>query len=151
MGLLIAGLALTACAGNGDGLDENGRPLDVSSGDGGGGAPVPSDFQSIQDRVLTPICTQCHAGANAPLGLRLEHGLSYAMLVGVASAEVPTLLRVAPGDPDDSYLMHKVSGTQEVGGQMPLGLPALPADAIAAIRRWIVDGAQPPVTVANPP
>lgn len=134
-------LLLCACAGNGEGLDENGRPVDEGSDDGG---PVTADFASIQDRVFTPICTACHAGAAAPLGLRLDEGASYAMLVGVASVQVPELLRVAPGNPDGSYLVHKIEGTAAVGSRMPLGGPPLSADAIAAIRQWIVDGAQPP-------
>ena len=81
--------------------------------------PADSDFQEIQDTVFTPICTHCHIGANAPQGLRLDAANSYAMLVNVASAEVPGLLRVIPGNPDQSYLVQKIQGTAAVGGRMP--------------------------------
>jgi hypothetical protein len=87
-------LVLAGCgSGNGEGLDEGGQPV----------APAPpanTDFQQIQDTVFTPICTACHAGAAAPRGLRLDAANSYAMLVNVASVEVPatwyTRSRVRP-------------------------------------------------------
>lgn len=131
--------ALSGCAGDGTGLDANGRPLD-GSGDGGSDTLQPT-FQSIQDHVFTPICTACHAGAAAPLGLRLEAGASYALLVGAASVEVPALMRVQPGNPDASYLIHKLEGTAEVGGRMPLNGTPLPQATIDVIRQWITDGA----------
>jgi hypothetical protein len=67
--------------------------------------------------------------------------MSQAMLVNVPSTEVPSLLRVRPGDPDNSYLIQKLEGTAAVGARMPLGGGALPAATIAAIRQWITDGA----------
>lgn len=136
--LLALALAWTgACAGEGTGLDEFGNPL----GEGGAG-PLEPTLSSIQARILTPICTQCHAGAGAPLGLSLEEGLSYANLVNVPSAEVPALMRVEPGQPDASYLVHKLEGAPGiVGRRMPLGLPPLSQDEIAAVRSWIAAGA----------
>lgn len=129
---------LAACAGNGEGLDENGRPPD------GMRSALVAEFGSIQDNVFTPSCTGCHAGAAAPLGLRLEEGVAYAMLVNAPSSEVPSLLRVEPGNPDDSYLVQKLEGTASVGGRMPLDGAALPQATIDVIRQWIIDGAQPP-------
>lgn len=129
--------ALSACAGSGEGLDENGRP----AGEDDSGTLQPT-FQSIQDNVFTPICTGCHAGAGAPVGLRLDAGSSYALLVNAASAEVPSLQRVTPGNPDASYLIQKLEGTAAVGSRMPLNGPPLPAATIAVIRQWITDGAQ---------
>ena len=128
--------ALAGCAGNGEGLDENGRP-----DDGSGGVLEPT-FQSIQDHVFTPICTGCHAGAAAPLGLRLDEGASYALLVNTASVEVPSLRRVQPGNPDASYLIQKLEGTAAVGSRMPLNGTPLPSETIAVIRQWIANGAQ---------
>jgi len=130
---LIAG-----CAGNGAGLDVSGRPLPPGGSNGG---PLTADFASIQDHVFTPICTVCHAGGGAPQGLRLDATNSYALLVGVPSIEVPSILRVKPGDPDNSYLIQKLEGHAAVGAQMPYGEPPLPAATIAVIRQWIVDGA----------
>jgi hypothetical protein len=128
--------ALGACAGNGEGLDENGRPLD------GADDTLQPTFSSIQQHVFTPICATCHSGAGAPLGLRLDESSSYALLVNAASVEVPSLRRVEPGNPDASYLIQKLEGTAAVGARMPLGQPPLPADTIAVIRQWIANGAQ---------
>jgi hypothetical protein len=126
---------LLGCAGDGEGLDENGRPLN------GGPLPLVPTFASIQQNVFTPICTRCHAGAAAPTGLRLDEESSYAMLVNVASVEVPGLRRVRPGDPDLSYLVQKIEGRAAVGGRMPLNSPPLPQATIDVIKQWIREGA----------
>ena len=141
---LCALVSCTAgCAGNGEGLDASGRPV------GEAGTPLTASLQSIQDNVFTPICTQCHEGAAAPLGLRLDEASAYAMLVNAPSSEVPTLQRVTPGDPDNSYIIQKLEGRAAVGGQMPLGQPPLPQETIAVIRQWIADGAL--AAMAAPP
>lgn len=146
-------LALAGCAGDGEGLDENGRPVGEgdTGGDGGdGGGAISADFASIQANVFTPICTACHSGAAAPLGLRLDEGVSYALLVNAPSTEVPSLMRVNPGDPESSYLVQKLEGTAQVGGRMPLGGAPLPQESIAAIRQWILEGAQAPAQSSAP-
>lgn len=136
--LLLAACA-AGCAGNGEGLDQNGQPL---SAGGGSSGPITADFQSIQDHVFTPICSKCHIGASAPEGLQLDAAHSYNLLVGVPSAEQPSLLRVKPGDPDDSYMVRKIEGLPGIdGGQMPLGETPLPQATIDAIRQWITNGA----------
>ena len=128
------------CAGNGQGLDQNGRP--ISDGGSGGNGTITADFQSIQDNVFTPICSKCHIGAGAPEGLQLDAGHSYNLLVGVASVEQPGLQRVAGGDPGSSYMVHKIEGLPGItGGQMPLGETPLPQATIDAIRQWITNGA----------
>jgi hypothetical protein len=135
--LLLVGCA-AGCAGNGQGLDQNGQPISP----GGPSGPITADFQSIQDHVFTPICAQCHIGASAPEGLQLDAGHSYNLLVGVASVEQPNLLRVKSGDPDNSYMVHKIEGLAGIsGGRMPLGESPLPQTTIDAIRQWITNGA----------
>jgi hypothetical protein len=129
----------------------------VLSGCGGGGdgynAPPPqtpppppppnqSLFQQVQDTVFTPNCTGCHVGAGAPLGLRLDAGNSYAGLFNVPSMQVPSLLRVSPGDPQNSYLVQKIEGRAAAGGRMPLGRNPLPQASIDLVRSWIAGGAQ---------
>lgn len=49
-------------------------------------------------------------------------------------------MRVLAGDPDNSYLIHKLENTQSVGNQMPPGTP-LPQTSIDTIRAWITNGA----------
>ena len=148
-------LLLGACAGNGEGLDQNGNPIGSSSGSGsssssgsGSSSGATVSFQTIQDQVFTPICAQCHAGASAPEGMQLTQGVAYSMIVGVPSAEQAALKRIAPGDPDNSYLVQKIMGTAAVGAQMPDGCPVtqpcLSAATIDLIRQWVSEGAPPP-------
>ncbi len=135
--------ALALCAGcgggSGAGLDSSGRPLVAGSSTG----PPAATLRSIQDLVFTPICTACHVGGAAPQGLRLDAANSYAMLVGVSSVEVPSIRRVEPGRPDDSYIIQKLEGHAAVGERMPFGGPYLSVDTIALIRGWIASGAAP--------
>ena len=143
LGWLMA--ALVGCAGNGQGLDSSGRPL----AEGSGPLALSADFNSLQVNVFTPICSVCHAGATAPQGLRLDAANSYNLLVGIPSTEVPSLLRVKSGDPDNSYIIQKLEGHAAVGAQMPFGGPYLPATTIAFIRQWISNGALRPAAAAG--
>jgi hypothetical protein len=137
---LAAAAALYGCAGNGKGLDANGNPIGAGASSGG---PLTADFKSIQENVFTPICTKCHIGASAPEGLQLDSAHSYALLVGVASAEQPSVKRVEAGDPDSSYIIRKLQGSPGISGErMPFGGPYLPQSTIDVIRQWITNGAQ---------
>jgi methionine-rich copper-binding protein CopC len=141
---LVAALITAGCAGNGDGLNSMGQEIgsSSSSSSSGGSSAVTADFQSIQDNVFTPICSKCHIGASAPEGLQLDAAHSYNLLVGVPSVEESNLLRVKPGDPDDSYMILKIEGAPGIdGGQMPLGETPLPQSTIDAMRLWITNGA----------
>ena len=128
--ILFLTASLAAC----DGGDGTGLPL--------AGPLVPS-FSAIQANVFTPTCatTGCHFGAGAPQGLRLDAASSFALLVGVPSTEESSVLRVAPGDPNNSYLVQKLEGTASSGQQMPLNAPSLSQATIDVIRQWISDGA----------
>ena len=129
---LIAGCS----AGSGDGLNISGRPLSESAD-----VPLAATLQSIQSNVFNPSCIVCHAGANAPQGLRLDTANSFTNLVGISSRENGSVLRVAPGQPNNSYLVRKLEGTASVGEQMPLGGPPIPQPTIDFVRQWITDGA----------
>jgi Bacterial Ig-like domain (group 2) len=87
----------------------------------------------------------CHGGATPQLGQNLTTGNAHGSIVNVASMEVPSLFRVTPFEPEQSYLVHKIRGTQASvggsGGQMPLGGGALPDAEINIIRAWIQAGA----------
>ncbi len=102
-------------------------------------------LSSIQANIFNLNCTfsGCHGGATPQLGQDLTAGQARASIVNVLSVEMPNLFRVAPGDPENSYLVWKIEGRPEiVGVQMPRGRAPLPPEAIAAIRQWIADGAQ---------
>ncbi len=102
-------------------------------------------LSSIQANIFNLNCTfsGCHAGPNPQQGQDLSAGQAHANIVNVRSMENANLFRVAPGDPDNSYLVWKIEGRDGiVGVQMPRGRAPLPPEAIAAIRQWIADGAQ---------
>jgi hypothetical protein len=104
---------------------------------------VGATLDEIQAAIFTPTCatSNCHTGANPSGGLDLSDAdTSHTALFNVASIGDPTILRVAPGLPDESYLVQKLEGTAG-GAQMPLGGAPLDATEIAAIRQWITNGA----------
>jgi len=145
LGVPLAAALLAGCAGNGQGLDSNGQPIGPGSAPD---KPLTAEFQSIQDNIFTPKCVRCHSGGGAPEGLQLDAAHSYALLVGVPSAEVPALQRVKASDPDSSYLVQKLEGSSGIlGERMPRGGPYLPQATIDVIREWIANGAPAPSEV----
>jgi hypothetical protein len=58
-----------------------------------------------------------------------------------ASNAGANMMWVTAGDPTNSYLFHKVSGTASFGGQMPVGGSMSQSD-ITTIELWITQGAQ---------
>ena len=66
---------------------------------------------------------------------------SFANLVSVSSIQDGSLMRVNPGDPDNSYLVQKLEGTAASGVQMPFGGTPLSQATIDNIRDWIAAGA----------
>jgi len=104
---------------------------------------IQRDIFDAPDATGRPACTRCHN----PQGSRFTAGLdltsaAYANLVGVASTEQRGRLRVNPGNPDDSYVVHKIEGASDItGARMPNGGPYLSDGQILIIRRWIALGA----------
>ena len=109
-------------------------------------------FASIQKEIFETTdlagrtsCVTCHTnqGRNPTGGLNL-FGAPYDALVNVPSRGRPDLKLVVPGDPDASYLIHKLEGQPGiVGVRMPrAGPPYLSAGQILVIRRWIALGAR---------
>ena len=133
--LAVAGSILfgLGCAGDGSTFME---PADTSMA-----------FADDVQPIFTANCafSGCHAGSNPAQGMNLSDGQAYANIVNVQSNE-SGLLRVDPGNPDQSYLVHKIQGTQGTvggsGGQMPLGGTPLTQAQINLIREWITNGAQ---------
>lgn len=102
-------------------------------------------FARIQAEVFTPTCAKagCHDAASASNGLVLEAGRSYDLLVNRSALGNSSLDRVEPGDPERSYLIHKLRGDPTItGARMPLdGPPYLSSEQIAGIAAWIRAGA----------
>ena len=80
-------------------------------------------FTRVQSEVFTPTCALagCHLGpaSLAQEGLVLS-GDAYDSIVGVRSNQNPSISRVTPGDPANSYLWRKITpGQPIVGDRMP--------------------------------
>ena len=137
--LCVSGLVLSGC-------DEN-----LSSIAG----PTPNlepTFASIQrdifqttDSAGRTACIVCHTnvGRNPAGGQNLLPEFAYSNWVNVPSARKPGAIRVIPGDPTNSYVIHKLRGLSDiVGVRMPQnGPPYLTEGQIRIIERWIEIGA----------
>ena len=95
--------------------------------------PLMADFESIQTNIFTPICSGCHGGPNPAANLDLDAAHSYNDLVNVPSTEEPTLDRVKPGDPANSFLVIHMQSDGD----------GAPASDIPFVVQWITDGAPP--------
>ena len=80
-------------------------------------ATLTATFSSIQSQTFEARCVGCH-------GIIMNAGLD---------------LRATTGDPEASYLIHKLEGRAGiVGSRMPQGGPFLSTDEIDVIRSWIM-------------
>lgn len=133
---------MAACAGDGTGLDANGNPI----GSDTTGTMGPSLSVDVQP-ILTANCafSGCHGGTAPAQNQNLSAGQTFANVVNVPANEAPVLMRIRPNQPDSSYLVHKIQGTQASvggsGGRMPLGGAPLSAGEIQTIRDWVAAGA----------
>jgi uncharacterized protein (TIGR03118 family) len=129
-------VALTATATDVDGNVGTSPAVNVTAGT--------VTLAQLQATIFTPICSTCHTGVGTTLpGVQnLTAGNTWAALVNVASVEAPTLKRVLPGDPANSYIIQKLEGAAGIGGaRMPLGGPYLDQATIDKVKVWIADGA----------
>ncbi|MEQ8766802.1 MAG: hypothetical protein RL885_23010 [Planctomycetota bacterium] len=97
--------------------------------------------------LLTARCgfSGCHGPPFPSQGLDLSDGATHGETVNMPSTQAPLDL-IEPFDPEASYLIHKVRGTQRdvggTGGRMPSIGPRLTAEEINRIERWILLGAK---------
>ena len=114
---------------------------------------APPTLTSLQAQIFTPKCALCHVTGgtgSATANLFLDSAqTSFDNLVNVPSTEAPSLKRVEPGNPDASYLIHKLEGTAAPEGgrccpdRMPAsGPPFLSDQEVKKVRDWISDGAK---------
>ena len=127
--LAASSLGVSACGGS------SSSPTSPSSS-----TTLSATFSSIQSLIFEPQCVRCH-GTVLNAGLDLRAATGFANLVNTPSTQT-ALLRVAPGDPEASYLIHKIDGRAGIAGsRMPQVPPFLSADEIDVIRTWITNGA----------
>lgn len=109
-----------------------------------GSSPNASDAaQSPFERDLQPKlaqCLGCHGGSTPEGGLDLA---DIQALVGVQSAQLDMAL-IEPGDHLQSYLWHKVAGTQSIAGGLGRQMPTNERwsdEDVDLLARWIDLGA----------
>lgn len=114
------------------------------------GTAAPVSFANDIQPIFTGNCafSGCHGTTDTqPIGKpqELAAGQAYDNIVNVSSFELPSMDRIEPGQPDNSYLVHKIQGSHlDVGGsgsRMPLGRDPLTQDVINLVRRWVSEGA----------
>lgn len=114
--------------------EETGTPSTVS---------YSAEIQDIWDASCVAGC-HVQGGSGMTSGGLVLTAPSHAELVGPMSIQATTMPIVTPGDPNNSYLWHKLNGTfQDVGGSglsMPLGTK-LPQDQLDLVEDWILGGA----------
>ena len=80
----------------------------------------------------------CHSGPAPMQGMSLEADQFLHATVGVTSTERTDLKIVDPGQPDSSYLVMKVRGSEGIIGlQMPFSGDKLNEEEVGLIERWI--------------
>jgi len=132
--LLTAVLLWASCGGDDSTVGPDGS-------DGAGQLTEASLAQVSEVFAISCAFSGCHSGGDPAAGLSLEGDFA-ARIVGVASEQRSDFLLVAPGNPDESYLLLKVRGDDEIiSQQMPPGNP-LPAEQVEIIRAWIASGAK---------
>jgi len=125
---------------------------------------APPTMDAVFEQVLEPRCTfsSCHSAPTVAAKLDLSRERACNALVDTVSCLFPQRKLVVPSSPDDSFLMHKLTGnglteapTGECANQsnapMPFGGSTIPDDEIALVRRWIAAGAPCEGTLVAPP
>ena len=132
---LVTALLITAC----------GKLAELPTDPGVGGQPIDptATFTRVQTEIFTPTCAAlgCHDRLGRQQDQQLQAGVAYAQIVNHPSGEMPSLMRVAPGDPANSYLYRKITGAGITGDRMPQGGPYLTDAKIKLVRDWIRRGA----------
>ncbi|RMF56541.1 MAG: cytochrome c [Calditrichaeota bacterium] len=116
---------------------------------------------SLEDQVIQIFeqnCARagCHVGSTPMMGLKLTREEFYARTVNQPSVEKPELMRIKPGEPDESYLIKKIIGEPDIiGSRMPFGRDPLTDEEIAIIVEWVKElkttaVAHPPVAIKDP-
>jgi mono/diheme cytochrome c family protein len=120
----------------------------------GGGVIVTNTAFSAVSLIFSGNCTGCHSDGAANSTSKAKLGLNtdaYTHIVGVNAFELPAMKRVAPSQPNNSYLLRKMLNTHTglgsytapgPGVQMPQGGPFNVTDQ-NTVSGWISGGAQP--------
>jgi len=113
-------------------------------------------FDRIQKQIFSQSCAVggCHDSQSQTGNMILEAGAAYTNLINVTPDKaaaaaagwkrVTVLIQDMSGDPDTSFIMHKLTGDlpdSSYGARMPFGRPKLNQTLIDIIETWIRNGA----------
>jgi hypothetical protein len=112
------------------------------------GGSTTATWSSLYASIVGPTCAiaACHSASSARFNGNLDlssASVAYTQLVNHAPDAVGCGTRVVPGHPEQSFLMQKLMGTQNMttcGATMPVGA-MLPANEITLVGQWITAGA----------
>lgn len=106
-------------------------------------AKIPADVS----KIFGANCVKCHGGSGAAAGLNLSVNGVFVTAAGKKSNGNPEYVIIAPGSPDKSYLIMKITKNPSIkGSPMPLGGNLSEKD-IKTISGWIAS--LPPDTKAE--
>jgi hypothetical protein len=104
-------------------------------------ASVATLVQSELQRTCTGVAGESYCHMLGAGGMFLSAGDDFLQIVDVPSTEAPSMVRVRPGSPAQSYLYLKLVGDGGIeGGRMPLGAPYNGA-LVELFYDWIEAGA----------
>jgi len=160
LGGAVGLLVLSGCPGDDSGSDTLGattQPGDTgmtsaAQDSSSGSTNVPSHEADIQPIWDEHCVTACHEpDGTGSFWIDLSAGEAYGAIVGVTSVSVSEEAFVEPGDPEGSYLWHKINGTQASVGGGGLDMPSplagmddptvLTQEQYDTIEAWIAGGA----------
>jgi hypothetical protein len=110
-------------------------------------ASIHANIITSSDSSGRSACTQCHTNVGRTpagrLNLTGDAAAAYAALVNRPSSFKAGAMLIIPGDPDNSYFVHKLAGASDISGvRMPQnGPPYLTDGQLLVIERWIRNGA----------
>ena len=136
------GLLLPACAGSTPAAAPASAPVAAASAPGAAPASAPA---FLMQRCGT---AKCHGGEKPKEGLDLSSLASIQATAIGKEAGQATLKRIAPGDPEASYLFLKITKQRRPDDKrlkwraMPPGPKPLDESEIALIEAWIKAGAK---------
>jgi hypothetical protein len=108
------------------------------TGDAGFDGPVLLEVKDRIDRVCASA-DGCHGSGSGMMSLSVGH--EFGAMINVVSFEMSPMLRVKPGDPENSYVYKKLACEGGiVGSCMPLGF-AFEPDVPRIFHDWIEAGA----------
>jgi hypothetical protein len=126
--VLGLGLGLPGCSPSDGGEADAATPVEAGAGDGPGclfcsDATIDASLEVRVKGKIDQICANadgCHGQGSG--GMSLLPGAEFDAMIDVSSTEVPTMKRVVPGDPANSYVYVKLA----CDGGIPAGFACMP-------------------------